>query len=61
MCKAMEELIEDGRNDGRKEGRASDIRLFLKRFSEEQVAEYLEISIDEVREAAKMPVNAGTV
>lgn len=57
MCKAMEELIEDGR----KEGRKGDIRLLLKHLSESQVAEYLEISVDEVREAAKIPVTAESV
>ncbi len=61
MCKAMQELIEDGRKEGRKEGRKGAILMLLKRFSEEQVAEYLEISIDEVREAAGMAANAGTV
>ncbi len=60
MCKAMQELIEDGRNEGRIEGRIGDIRLLLKRLSEEQVAEYLEISIDEVRTAAGMAADAGT-
>lgn len=54
MCKA----IEDMRNEAAKEKSISAARKILKagKFSYEEIAEYLDLTVDEVKElAAKQP------
>ena len=52
MCKAMEELMEDSRAEGRKEGRSTDVRNLLEHFSAEQVATFLKMPLGEVQKIA---------
>ncbi|MDD7535187.1 MAG: hypothetical protein SPK18_04915 [Treponema sp.] len=61
MCDIVQGFVQEGRIEGREQGKADIIRKMLdaKLVSEQQIADLLKISVEEVKKiAAKVPVQA---
>lgn len=61
MCDIVQGFVQEGRIEGREQGKADIIRKMLdaKLVSEQQIADLLKITVEEVKKiAAKVPVQA---